>query len=116
MLDRSDRSSSASDRVRQRALSANHGNAQLPASNPAASAIKWLLADDPRLSNFARYSWCQRICRSAKSLCSNKSATPGHPFSRRRIQAKLIRRMPSSIPLVQLTPDRNGLDSHQDRS
>ena len=37
--------------------------------------------------------------------------TPGQSSSRRRIQARLIRRMPSSMPLVQWTPDRNGFSS-----
>ena len=104
-------SRAATDRSR-----GNHGNAQLAASCPAASAITWLLADEPRLSNAARYSWCQRICRSARSLCSKRSATPGQPSSSRRIQAKLISRTPSSMPLVQLTPDRNGFSRHQERS
>ena len=44
---------------RHRALSANHGNAQAPTSCPAASAITWLFADEPRLRNAARYCWCQ---------------------------------------------------------
>ena len=70
----------------------------------------------PWLSNAARYSWCQRICRSASSLCSKRSATGGQSSSSRLIQAKLISRTPSSMPLVQLTPDRNGFSRHQDRS
>ena len=41
---------------------------------------------------------------------------PASSSSSRRIQAKLISRTPSSMPLVQLTPDRNGLAAHQDRS
>ena len=88
----------------------------MAASCPAASAIRWLLADDPRLSNAARYCWCQRIWCSARSLRSKRSAAPGHSSSSRRIQAKLISRTPSSMPLVQLTPDRKGLAAHQDRS
>ena len=43
-------------------------------------------------------------------------ATPGQSSSRRRIQARLIRRTPSSMPLVQCTPDRNGFSCHHDRS
>ena len=35
---------------RQRSLSENHGKAQLATSCPAASAITWLLADEPRLA------------------------------------------------------------------
>ena len=42
--------------------------------------------------------------------------TPGQSSSRRRIQARLIRRMPTSMPLVQCTPDRNGFSRHQERS
>ena len=47
---------------------------------------------------------------------SNRSATPGQSSSRRRIQARLISRMPSSMPLVQCTPDRKGFSRHQERS
>ena len=86
---------------RQRSLSGNHGKAQLATSCPAASAMTWLLADEPRLRNAARYCWCQRICRTASSSCSNRSATPGQSSSSRRIQARLIRRIPISMPLVQ---------------
>ena len=71
------------DSCRHRPLSGNHGNAQLAASCPAASAITWLFAEDPLLSNAARYSWCQWICRSARSLRSKRSATP----ARRRAAA-----------------------------
>ena len=55
------------DLRRQRSLSGNHGNAQLATSCPAASAMTWLLADEPRLRNAARYCWCQRICRTASA-------------------------------------------------
>ena len=52
----SGRASTAEACERHCALSRNHGNAQLPASSPAASAIRWLFADEPRLSKAARYS------------------------------------------------------------
>ena len=47
----SSRSSSRADCRRQRSLSGNHGKAQLATSCPAASAMTWLLADEPRLRN-----------------------------------------------------------------
>ena len=78
--------------------------------------MTWLLADEPRLRNAARYCWCQRICRTASPSCSNRSATPGQSSRSRRIQARLIRRMPISMPLVQCTPDRKGFSRHQERS
>ena len=62
---------------RQRSLSGNHGNAQLATSCPAASAMTWLLADEPRLRNAARYCWCQRICWTARWSSSNRSADAG---------------------------------------
>ena len=55
VLRMSSRSSSRADLRRQRSLSGNHGKAQLATSCPAASAITWLLADEPRLGNAARY-------------------------------------------------------------
>ncbi len=109
-------SSSRAAARRQRSLSGYQGNAQAATSWPAASAITWLLADEPRLRKPARYCWCQRIWATASSLCSNSAVTGGQSSSRRRIQAKLIRRMPISMPLVQCTPDRNGLSCHHERS
>ena len=87
----------------------NHGNAQLATSCPAASAMTWLLADEPRLRNAARYCWCHRICWTASRSCSNRPATPGQSSSRRRIQVRLISRMPSSMPLVQLHAGQEGV-------
>ena len=39
----------------------------------------------------------------------------GQPSSSRRTHAQEISRMPSSMPLVQWTPERNGLAAHQER-
>ena len=47
--------SSAAESRRQRGVSVNHGNAQLATSWPAASAMTWLLAEEPRLRKAARY-------------------------------------------------------------
>src|SRR5262245_14813684 len=104
----SERDSKDAASRRHRSLSGNQGKAQLAASCPAASAIRWLFADDPRLSNAARYSWCQRIWRTVVSERSNSATTPGQLSSSLRIQARLISRTPTSMPLVQFTPDRNG--------
>ena len=71
-------SSSAADSRRHRSLSANHGNAQLAASCPAASAIRWLLADEPRLSNAARYSLVPANLAAAPGRCARTGPpTPG---------------------------------------
>ena len=78
--------------------------------------MTWLLADEPRLGKAARNSWCQPICRTASSLCSNRSPTFGQSSSSRRIHTQEIRRMPASMPLVQCTPVRNGFARHQERS
>ena len=116
VLRMSSRSRRPADVRRQRSLSANHGKAQLATSCPAASAMTWLLADEPRLLKPSRYCWCQRICCTARPSSSNSPATPGQLSSRRRIQARLISRVPTSIPLVQCTPDRKGFSRYQDRS
>ena len=39
--------------------------------------------------------------RQCEGVMLEKSATPGQSSRRRRIQARLIRRMPSSMPFVQ---------------
>ena len=70
--------------------------------------MAWLLAEDPRLRNAARCSWCQRSWASACGLSSKRSPTPGQSSSSRRIHTQLVSRTPSSIPLVQWMPDRNG--------
>ena len=44
-----------------------------------------------------------------------RSPTFGQSARRRRIQVQLTSRMPSSIPLVQWIPDRNGFSCHQAR-
>ena len=62
---------------RQRALSGNHGKAQLATSCPAASAMTWLLADEPRLRNAARYCWCQRIWRTASVVALEQVGDAG---------------------------------------
>ena len=51
----SSRSSKRLAARRHRPLSGNHGKAQLATSWPAASAMTWLLAEEPRLRNAARY-------------------------------------------------------------
>ncbi len=58
VLDNSSASSKLDAAARHRSLVSNHGNPQLATSCPAASAITWLLADEPRLWNVARYFWC----------------------------------------------------------
>ena len=87
---------------------ANQGNAQAATSWPAASAMTWLLADEPRLSERGQVLLVPADLAQRESLCSNRSATSGQSSSSRRIQVQLISRRPISIPLVQCTPDRNG--------
>ena len=41
--------------------------------------------------------------------------SPGHPSSSLRAHAQAIRRSPSSIPLVQWTPDKKGFLAHHER-
>ena len=57
------------------ATAAYQGNAHAAASGPAASAITWLFAEEPRLGKAARYSWCHAIWRSASGSFSNRSPT-----------------------------------------
>ena len=66
--------------ARPRAASARsrgtRGTRRLATSCPAASAITWLLADEPRLRKPARYCWCQRICATASSLSLEQRGRP----------------------------------------
>ena len=101
---------------RHSTLSAYQGKAHAATKSPAASAMTWLLADEPRLRKAARCSWCHQICRTASGLASKRSLTLGHSSSIRRIHVQLISRTPSSMPLIQLTPERNGFARHHDRS
>ena len=60
VLAASSRSSRAAASSATAALRRYHGKAQAAASRPAASAMTWLFAEEPRLGNAARYSWCHR--------------------------------------------------------
>ena len=73
----SSRSSSCADLRRHRSLSGNHGKAQLATSCPAASAITWLLADEPRLGNAARYCWCQLDLPHGEAVVFEQIGYPG---------------------------------------
>ena len=53
MLPRSCRSSDRSASARQRAAAGNQANAQAATSCPAASAMTWLFAEEPRLGKAA---------------------------------------------------------------
>ena len=101
---------------RQAALSGNQGNAQLAANCPAISARMWLLADDPWLGSRASHSWWWWSCWRKARLPSNSGPAPVQPCSSRRIHTQDSSRTPSSIPLVQWMPDRNGFAAHQERS
>ena len=112
----SSRRSVAAAVSRQAALSGNQGNAQLAANCPAISARMWLLADDPWLGSRASHSWWWWSCCRKVRLPSNSGPAPAQPSSSRRIQTQDSSRTPSSMPLVQWMPDRNGLAAHQERS
>ena len=101
---------------RQAGLSGNQGKAQAAANRPASSARMWLLADDPWLGMAASHSWWWRSCWRNTRLPSNSGPAPAQPSSSRRIHTHDSSRTPSSIPLVQWMPDRNGLAAHQERS
>ena len=77
----------------------------------------WLLADEPRLRKAARYSLVPPDLAQRPRGCPRTGRpTPGQSSSSRRTHAQLISRTPSSIPLVQWTPERNGFAAHHDRS
>ena len=100
--------------TRHFSLSSNQSKAQLATSCPAASAITWLLADEPRLLKAARYCWCQYTCSRASTFASNSAAAPCQPSRRRRIHTQEMSRSPSSMPLVQWMPERKGFSAHHD--
>ncbi len=48
-------------------------------------------------------------------MSSNNWTAPGHASRRRRAHTQVMRRSPTSIPLVQCTPDKKGFLAHQER-
>ena len=102
--------------ARQPALSGNQGNAQAAANWPAISATMWLLADDPRLGKPGQPLLVVVELPQEGRVALEQRPGPGQPSSSRRIHTQDSSRMPSSMPLVQWTPDRNGLAAHQERS
>ncbi len=115
VLPRRCRSRDRSASARSRAEEGNHPKAQDAANCPAASAITWLLAEDPRLGKAASQRWWCQIWFSATGLSSNNSAAPGQPSSSRRTHTHDSSRIPSSIPLVQCTPCSGAFAPHHDR-
>ena len=103
------RPATAARSARQRGDSGNQSNAQAAANCPAASAMTWLFAEDPRLGKAASQRWWCQIWCSATGLPSNSSAAPGQPSSSRRTHTQDSSRMPSSMPLIQCTPRSGGL-------
>ena len=69
-----------------------------------ASAMRWLLAEEPRLRIAGQVPLMPKSWLTARLVVLEEVGDPGPASSRRRIQAQLIRRSPSSMPLVQLTP------------
>ncbi len=116
VLARNCRSRERSASARHRAESGNQSKAQAAANCPAASAITWLFAEEPRLGKAASQRWWCHTCRTASGFSSNSPAAPGQPSSSRRIHTHETSRMPSSMPLTQCTPRSGGLAAHHDRS
>ncbi len=57
-----------------------------------------------------------RAVRWNAGFSSNSAGVPGQSASRARIQVQASRRSPTSMPLTQWTPCRNGFCSHHERS